>query len=136
MQIFDRRNALFRFHVFGNKLHRAWPVQRDQGNDIVELFHIELLRQTRHPSRFHLEKTNRFAAVVESERSGIIERNIFQREVWLPFANKRQRVFDHGQRFQSEEIHLKQAKIIERPHGILADHVVALHIAAKRDVIR
>ena len=50
--------------------------------------------------------------------------------------NQGQRVFDHGQRFQPQEIHFQQAKIVERSHGILADHVVAFDVVTKRDVIR
>ena len=136
MQIFDRRNALLRFHVFGDQLHRAWPVKRDQGDDVVEFLHIELLRQTRHPARFHLKEPNRFAAVIERERCRIVEGNILQQKSRLPLVNERQRVFDHGKRFQSEEIHFKKPKIVKRPHRILTDHVVAFHIATKRDVIR
>ena len=88
MQILDRRNPLFRFHVFGNEFHRPWPVKRDECDDVVELLYVELLRQTRHPTRLHLEKTDRFAAVIESKRSGIIEWNILQRKVWLALVNQ------------------------------------------------
>ena len=49
--------------------------------------------------------------------------------------NQRQRVLDHGQTFEPEEIHLEQAKIVQRTHRILADHVVAFDVAAERDVI-
>ncbi len=76
MQIFDRRDALFRFHIFRDELHRAGPVQRDQCDDVVELFDVELLRKTGHAAGFHLEKADRFAAVVERKGSGIIQRNI------------------------------------------------------------
>ena len=77
MQIFYRREALFRFHVFRDQLHRAGPVQRDQCDDIVELFDIELLRETGHAAGFHLEQADGFAAVVKREGSGVIQRNIF-----------------------------------------------------------
>ena len=77
MQIFYRRDPLFRFHVFRDELHRAGPVQRDQSDDVVELFDVELLRETGHAAGFHLEQADGFAAVVEREGSGIIQRNIF-----------------------------------------------------------
>jgi hypothetical protein len=51
-------------------------------------------------------------------------------------VNQSQCILNDCQRFQSEEIHFQEAQIIERSHGVLADHVVAFHIAAKRDVIR
>ena len=96
MQIFDRGDALLRFHVFGDQLHRAGSVQRNQGDDVVELLHVELFRKTGHAAGFHLEEPDRFSAVVERERSSIVQRNILQRKVWLPFANQRERIFDHG----------------------------------------
>ncbi len=136
MQIFDRRDPLFRFHVLGDEFHRAGTVKRDQRDNVVELLYVELLRQTRHSAGLHLEKTDRFAAVIESKRSGIVEWNILQRKVWLALVNQGQRILNDGQRFQSEEIHFQEAQIIERSHGVLADHVVAFHVATKRDVIR
>ena len=77
MQIFDRRDAFLRFHVFGNQLHRSRSIQRDQRDDVVELLDLELLRQIRHAARFHLEQANSVAAIVEIERGFVVERNIF-----------------------------------------------------------
>ena len=78
MQIFDRCDSFLRFYEFGDQLHRTGPVERDQRDDVVQLFHIELLRQTGHPSRFHLEKTNRLAPVVEIESRFVVERNVLE----------------------------------------------------------
>ena len=77
VQILDRCDSLFRFHVFGNQFHRPRPIKRDQRDDIVKLLDLDLLRQVGHPARFHLEQTDRFAAVVETERDDIVERNVF-----------------------------------------------------------
>ena len=77
MQIFDRRNALLRFHVFGNQLHRSRPIERDQRDNVVEFLDLELFRQIGHPAGLHLKEADRFAAVVKAERGRVIERNIF-----------------------------------------------------------
>ena len=50
--------------------------------------------------------------------------------------NERQRVLDHGKRFQPEEIHFEEPEIVKRPHRILADDIVAFHVATERDVVR
>ena len=49
--------------------------------------------------------------------------------------NQPHRVFNHGQRLESEEIHLEQTEIVQRSHRILTDHVVAFHVTTERDVI-
>ena len=90
MQIFDRPNPFFRFHVFRNEFHRPGSIKRDECDDVVELLYVELLRQTGHPTRLHLEKTNRFAAVIESKRTDIIEWNVLQRKIWLALVNQGQ----------------------------------------------
>ena len=75
MQIFDRRASLLCFHIFGNQLHRARPIERDQRDNVVEFFDLELFRQIGHPARLHLEQTDRFAPVVEIECRLVVERN-------------------------------------------------------------
>ena len=35
MQVLDRGASLLRLYVFGNQLHRARSIKRDQGDDIV-----------------------------------------------------------------------------------------------------
>ena len=77
MQILNRRDSLFRFHVLGNQFHRSRPIERDQRDDVIELLDLELLREVGHPTGLHLEKTDRLAAVVETKRLGIIERDVF-----------------------------------------------------------
>src|SRR5205809_238885 len=79
MQILDWRDPFFRFHVFGDEFHRARPIKRDQSDNVIELFYIELLRETRHSAGLHLEETDRFAAIIERERRWIVERNVLQR---------------------------------------------------------
>ena len=135
MQIFDRREALFCFHEFRDQFHRARPIERDQRDDVVEFANVELLRQTGHAARFHLEEADCVAAVVEGEGCGIIERNLLQRKIQLAFVNERHGLLDRGECFEPKEIHLEQAEIIERPHRILADDVVTFHVSTKRDVI-
>src|SRR6266480_6773380 len=126
MQILDRRDALFIFHVLRDEFHWPGPVKGDQCDDVVELLYVELLGQTRHPARLHLEKTDRLTTVIEGERSRVIEWNVLQGKVWLALVNQGECILNDCQRFQSEEIHLQEAQVIDRSHGVLADHVTAL----------
>ena len=96
MQISDRRDSPFRFHIFGDEFHRAGSIKRDQRDDVVELLNVELLRQTCHPAGFHLEEADRFASVVESEGGFVVHRNVLERKIRVPFVNECQRVLDHG----------------------------------------
>ena len=98
-------------------------------------FTSNCLRQTGHAAGLHLEEADRFAAVVEGESCGIIERNLLQRKIRFAFMNERHGFLERGECFEPKEIHFEQAEIVERPHRILADDVVAFHVATKRDVI-
>ena len=82
-----------------------------------------------------MENTDRFSAIVESKRGRIIQRNVLERKTRFAFANEREGVLDHRQRFEPKEIHFEQPEIVERIHRVLAHDVVALHIAAERDVV-
>ena len=134
MLVSNLGQAFLALDVVADQIHRPGSIKRDQRDDIVDFPHIELLRRARHSTGFHLEETDRFAAVVKIERGLIVEWNAFEREFRLAFPNKRERVFDHGQCFQAKEIHLQQSEIVERAHRVLADDVVAFYIAAQRDV--
>ena len=55
------------------------------------------------------------------ERVLIVERDLADHELRLALADQRDRVLDHGQRLQAEEVHLQHAEVGERTHGKLAD---------------
>ena len=135
MLVANLRQPFLALDKIRNEIHRPRPKERDQRDDVIELLHIELLRNTRHAAGLHLEKPDRFAAIVERKRGRIIERNIFQRKIGDAFSDQGDRVLDHRERLEPKKVHLEQSEVVERPHRILADDIVAFDVAAERHVI-
>ena len=61
----DLGQAFLALDVITDQIHRARSKKRDQRDDVIDLPHIELFCCAGHTAGFHLEKANRFAAVVE-----------------------------------------------------------------------
>ena len=111
MLVLDLRDPFLALDEVRNQLHRTRSIERNQGDDVVDLSDVEIFAKARHPRRLQLEHAHRFAAVEHRERRRVIERNFIERKLRHALANQRQRVLDHGQRFQTQEIHLQHPQV-------------------------
>ncbi len=89
-----------------------------------------------HPRTFILENTDSFAALEELVGLFVVERNGVRVDLHaIPLLHNGDGVFDEGKRFQAEEVHLEQPRILH--HGIVklgAPHLTVLG-ERHRDII-
>ena len=83
-----------------------------------------------------MENADRLPAIQQREGRVVVEWHLRDREIRHARPDQRDRVLDHRQRFQPEEIHLQHPKVGERSHRELADDIRAFAVAAKRHVFR
>src|SRR3954470_8429669 len=117
MLVADFRESFLPLDVIRNQVHRPWPVERAQGDDVVNRFEIELLAETGHAA-FQLEDADRFSAVQKRERRSIIEWHAREREIRNAFPDEFLGIMQDRKRPQSEEIHLEQTEVVEWPHRV------------------
>ena len=88
MLVFDLRQAFLALDVIADQVHRAGPIERDQRDDVVELLHVDLLRDAGHAAGFQLENADRFAAVEERKGRRVVERDVLERKFRLALADR------------------------------------------------
>ncbi len=92
-------------------------------------------RMLLHPARLELEQPRRLAA-----REQLVHRRVVERDPVDVRAGARVRldrvesVRDHGQRLQSEEVHLEEADLLEVPHGELRRDFVVRPAIERREL--
>ena len=84
------------------------------GDDILDVFDVELFAEVYHAAGFQLEHRHRLAAIQQIEDILVVERDVVDVKIGLLFADQSLRVADDRERFQPEKIHLQHAQIGER----------------------
>ena len=84
--------------IFGNKIHGAGSVQRNTGNDVLQILRFQFLHEALHPRTFQLEDSLRFAASDQCQHLWIIIVYIVDVDI-LPggLLDKFHRIPDHRQ---------------------------------------
>ena len=116
-----------------NGVHRAGAVERDKSRDILNVLRLETDAHARHAARFKLKDARSLARGEHFIGLGIVLRDVRQLEAGLRFLHGLDRVVEHRQIAQAEEVHFEQPQLLERRHHILADHRVV--VRRQRDVI-
>ena len=81
---------------------------------------LKLTAKITHAAGFQLEHTHRVTIVQQVIRLLITQRQPIHVEIDpMPLFHHLAGVADHGKRFESEKIHLQQAKILNGAHWIL-----------------
>ena len=118
--------------VGGDGVHRAGAVQRDQGDDVLEVFRAHAGQHLGHAGGFKLEDTLGLAAGQHCVGGGVVVVDALVRKRGLFLLHGGLGVADDGQRAQAEEVHFKQAEALDLGHVELCDrHAV---VGAERDI--
>ena len=93
--------------------HRPRPVERDEGDQILELGRLHLAQRLAHPGRLELEDAVRVAALEHRERLRVVERQRAQVDVAV---DQRERLVEHVEVAQAEEVHLQEPERLDVAH--------------------
>ena len=119
----------------GDELHRAGSVERDHGDEVLELLGPEPAKGVAHPGRLELEHAERLGFGEHLVRLLVVERQPVEVELEpAGFLDQRDRVGEHGERPKAEEIHLEQAELLDRSHRVAGDQLRPLGVLVERDV--
>ena len=103
-------------------VHRAGAVQRDQGDDIFQVFRAHAHQHLGHAGRFKLEDAHRLAAGQHLVGGGVVVVNVGHPEIRvLGVANGHLGIVDDGEGAQAQEVHLQQAQALDLHHVELGD---------------
>ena len=120
----------------GDHLHRAGPVQRHHGDDVLQPLGPELPEGVAHARRLELEHPERSRVGEELVGLGVVERDPLRIDPERPaLLDEAHRVGDHGERPETEEVHLEEPELLDGPHRVLGDDLLALGVPVERDVL-
>ena len=106
-------------------IHGTRAVEGDRRDDILKAARFHVRQEAGHARAFHLEHAFRIAPADHLIDFRIVQRDILRSHVRSGFPHHIQRVPDHRQRPQAQEVHLQQAQPLDRSHGILGgDYLV------------
>ena len=106
----------------GDVVHRARPVERVQGHEVVEAVGPDLLEHPLHPARLELEDPERVAPGEEPQRLLVVQGDRADVQLLAAAARMVSRVSSITSRFlKPEEVHLEQPQRLDVGHGML-DH--------------
>ena len=111
----DRLRVALAARVGRDLVHRARAVERDERDEVLELRRLDLLQRLAHALGLELEHADRVAPGHHLVGLLVVER---ERRHVGPLAGGAlddvQRVLDHVEVAQAEEVHLEQADLLDR----------------------
>ena len=118
--------VLLALRVGGDVGHRAGPVEGDERDDVVELGRAgPCFIASRMPSDSSWKTPVRVAAGEHREGLGVVDRDLADVDARPARAlDDVDRVLDHVEVAQAEEVHLQQADLLDRAHRVLGDDLV------------
>ena len=121
-------------HVAGDRLHRPRTVQRNRGDDVLEVARAHALQELPHARGFQLEHAVGVALGDHVVHARVVEGDVLGSYA-RPAALLHQRlgVHDDVQRAQAQEVHLQQAQRLHVAHGELGGDDLVVHL--QRQVI-
>ena len=117
VDVADRFLAVLAVGVGRDVLHRARPVERDEGDQILELGRLDLAERLAHAGRLELEDAGRLAAGEHRVGLLVVHRDRGDVEVAEQLAG----LVDHVEVAQAEEVHLQQSERLDVLHRELGD---------------
>ena len=118
-RVLDRLPAQLGLHVRVDVVHGAGPVQRVQGDEVLDPAGTGLLEQALHARAFELERAGAPALAEHAEGGGIVLGDRGELDGHPLPAHEVHRVGDHGEGLQAEEVHLHQAAVLQVVHRVL-----------------
>ena len=115
--------------VVRDVLHRPRPVERDERDQILEDGRLHLPQRLAHARRLELEDADRLAAGEHRVGLLVVERD--RRDV--DAADQLDRLVDHVEVAQAEEVHLQQAERLDVVHRELGHDLLVGALLLQRD---
>ena len=116
-------------HVAGNRLHRPRAVQRNRGDDVLEVARAHALQKRPHARGFQLEHAVGVALGDHGVHTRIVEGDVLGLDLYaLALLHQRLGVHDDVQRAQAQEVHLQQAQRLHVAHGELGGDDLVVHL--------
>ena len=122
------------FHIGGDELHGARPVQGDHGDQIFQGFGAQIHNHPLHAGGFKLENPLCCTACQHVIHRAVVKGDGFQQEIRFPLADILHGMIHHRQISQPQKIHFQKAQLFQCSHGVLGDH--GFVIAAQRHIVR
>ncbi len=113
---FQIAEAVLDLAIGRDVLHRAGTVQRHQRYDILDAGRLHASQRIHHAAGFHLEHRDRLRTGVERIGYRVIQRDQVDIDRHPPRRQKVQRVPDHRQRLQAQEVELHQPRRLDPFH--------------------
>ncbi len=115
--------------VVRDVLHRPRPVERDERDQVLEDRRLHLAERLAHARGLELEDAHRLAA--REHRVGLLVVERDRRHV--DAADQLDRLVDHVEVAQAEEVHLQQAERLDRVHRELGHDLLVGALLLQRD---
>ena len=112
--------------------HRARAEERDERDQVLELGRLHLAQRLAHPRRLELEDAGRVAAAEHLVGLRVVERQVDEVEV---APDQGDRLVDHVEVPQAEEVHLEQAERLDVLHRELGDELLVGALLLERHVL-
>ena len=109
--------------------HRPRPVERDEGDEVLELGRLHRAERLAHARRLELEDAGRVPAREHRVRLRVVERERSD----VDAADELDRLVDDVEVPQAEEVHLQQAELDDVVHADLRDHLLVGALLLQRD---
>jgi hypothetical protein len=132
MRIVGRLAAVLARAIGRDVGHRAGAVERDQGDDVREAVGLHVGEGPAHARTFHLEHADGLARRHQGVGLGIVERQSRQVEGDAAPGQELDRLVQHGQGLEAEEVELHEAGRLDPLHVELGDRHVRARIAVER----
>ena len=137
MRIFDRDATVLAVSEQADIVHRARPVERDEGDDITEVRWTDGRQRATHPFRFQLEHPNRVAALEQGINSLVIpSESVEIRPHTFTRFDEVAGLLQDRQRLEAKEVELHQPRAFAIFHVELRDRHIGARIAIERHELR
>ena len=131
----DRRRVLLVARVGRDELHGARPVERDDGDEVLELRGPDLAQRLLHAGALELEHAGGVAAGEHLVGLLVVQRQLVDLDAHAAgLLDDLQRLLDDVEVAQAEEVHLEQAELGDVVHVELRDEL-GLALLLQRQVL-
>ena len=135
MRIDDLLFAMPALDEVRDQVHGTRPVERNKGRDVLDRGDLELLAQVAHAPGFQLEHAEGLGVVEQVVGLGVVEREVVEIELHPGgLVDHLGRVADDRQGLETQEVHLQQAEVADRAHGVLGDDPALVVLLERQQV--
>ncbi|MET3868693.1 hypothetical protein ABIC20_006002 [Methylobacterium radiotolerans] len=113
--------------------HRARPVERHQGDDVLQPVGLHLAERLAHAGRFHLEHADRLAPAHGPVGVRVVERQRGEVDVDAALLEEIRAAAQHGQGLEAQEVELHQPRLLDPLHVELGHAHAGLRVSVERD---